>query len=76
MRLQVYGHHLGSREDVVESVKGTLLTEYEKRLSPELFARYLERYRSLLLPTLDAARPYFSPFKRILLWGRRGLPGR
>jgi trans-aconitate 2-methyltransferase len=71
VRLQVYTHHLESRDDVVEWVKGTLLTDYEKRLSPELFIRFLARYREQLLPQLSDRRPYFYPFKRILIWGLR-----
>jgi len=71
VRLQVYGHVLGSRADVVEWVKGTLLTDYEKRLSAALFAQFLEAYRDALLPQLSADRPYFYPFKRLLLWACR-----
>src|SRR5262245_17990256 len=71
VRLQVYPHHLAAREDVVEWVKGTLLTDYERRLTPEAFADYLQRYRERLLPRLADARPFFFPFKRILLWARR-----
>jgi len=71
VRLQVYGHHLATREDVLEWVKGTLLTDYERRLTPEAFAHYLELYRERLLPHLADARPFFFPFKRILLWARR-----
>jgi trans-aconitate 2-methyltransferase len=70
-RLEIYVHHLGSRDDVVEWVKGTLLTDYQKRMPPELFARFLDRYRERLLPRLDDGRPYFYPFKRILFWGER-----
>jgi len=71
VRLQVYGHWLGSRDEVVEWVKGTLLTHYQRQLPAELFARFLERYRERLLPQLDDTRPYFYPFKRILFWARR-----
>ncbi|HEY8744715.1 MAG TPA: trans-aconitate methyltransferase, partial [Chloroflexota bacterium] len=71
VQLQVYVHHLPSREDVVEWVKGSLLTDYEQRLSPALFAQFLERYREQLLPQLDDSRPYFFPFKRILCWGKQ-----
>jgi len=70
VRLQVYGHHLGSRDDVVEWVRGTLLTAYESALTPELFAQFCERYRARLLPVLRDTRPYFYAFKRILLWAR------
>jgi trans-aconitate 2-methyltransferase len=71
VRLQVYAHRLDRRDDVVEWVKGTLLTDYEKRLPFELFARFLERYRERLLPRLSDRRPYFYPFKRILIWATR-----
>ncbi len=71
VRLQVYGHHLASAEGVVEWVKGTLLTDYEKRLSPELWNEYLRRYRAELLPQLDDSQPYFYAFKRILMWARK-----
>jgi trans-aconitate 2-methyltransferase len=71
VRLQVYLHRLASREEVVEWVKGTLLTDYEERLPAALFARFLERYRARLLPQLDDIRPFPYPFARVLLWGRR-----
>jgi trans-aconitate 2-methyltransferase len=72
VRLQVYGHHLASRDDVVEWVRGTYLTDFQKRLSPELFDQYLVRYREALIPQLDERRPFFYPYKRILLWARKG----
>lgn len=71
VRLRVYAHHLPSREDVVEWVKGTMLVDYQQRLSAELFVRFLERYRARLLPLLEDRRPYFYPFKRILFWAQR-----
>ena len=71
VRLQVYVHHLAARDDVVEWVKGSLLTDYEKRLSPALYAQFLERYRQRLLAQLADDRPYVYPFKRILCWGQR-----
>lgn len=70
-RLEVYVHHLASRDEVVEWVKGTLLTDYQSRLSPALYEKFLARYRERLLPALSPARPYFYPFKRILFWGTR-----
>jgi trans-aconitate 2-methyltransferase len=71
VRLQVYGHVLGSRDEVVEWVRGTTLTDYERRLGPGLFPRFLEAYRERLLSQLADTRPYFFAFKRILLWARR-----
>lgn len=71
VRLQVYGHVLAARDDVVDWVRGTMLTAYQARLSAETFDLFLDRYRARLLPRLEDARPYFYPFKRILLWGQR-----
>jgi trans-aconitate 2-methyltransferase len=70
VRLQVYGHHLESRDQVVEWVRGTTLTEYEKHLDPELWDQFLSRYRERLLPRLPDRRPFFFTFQRILIWGR------
>jgi trans-aconitate 2-methyltransferase len=72
VRLQVYLHHLTSREEVVEWVKGTLLTDYESRMPAEVFEEFLGVYRERLLPRLEDTRPYRYPFKRLLLWGQRG----
>ncbi len=67
VRLQVYGHHLAGPEQVVEWTRGTMLTDYQRRMPPELFEELLVCYRERLLPRLDRRRPYFYPFKRILL---------
>jgi trans-aconitate 2-methyltransferase len=67
----VYGHLLESREGVLEWVKGTYLTEYEKRMSPELYQRYLARYRERLAEEFEESKPFFYPFRRILMWARK-----
>ena len=71
VRLQIYGHHLASTADVVEWVKGTYLTDYARRMSPDLYERYLARYREILLERLGDRRPYFYTYKRILVYARR-----
>jgi trans-aconitate 2-methyltransferase len=68
VRLQVYGHSLGSREDVVEWVKGSLLTAYRQRLPADLYQEFVERYRERLMSRLEDIRPYFLTHKRILMW--------
>ena len=68
VRVQVYGHLLESREQVIEWVRGTLLTDYQKRLTPADWERFLERYRELLLPQLSEERPFFYTYPRILMW--------
>jgi trans-aconitate 2-methyltransferase len=65
--LRVYLHVLASAEDVVEWVKGTTLTAYESRLSPEAYAAFLVRYRELLLARLETRRPYPFTFRRVFL---------
>lgn len=70
VRTQVYGHVLDSARDVVEWVKGTTLTYYEERMG-DRYPEFLEAYTERLLSTLTGERPYFFPFKRILMWGAR-----
>ncbi len=71
VRLQVYPHRLSSRDEVVEWVKGTHLLAYQKRLSEDLFFRFVERFRERLFQELPDSHPFFYPFKRILLWGQQ-----
>jgi trans-aconitate 2-methyltransferase len=71
VHLIVYPHILASRGDVVEWVKGSLLTEYKRHLPDEVYDRFVGEYRERLLSQLEDARPFFYPFKRILCWGQR-----
>jgi trans-aconitate 2-methyltransferase len=70
VRLQVYGHVLDSSADVVEWVKGTSLTRFKPVMADDDYERFVEEYRRRLLSELGERRPFFYPFKRILLWGR------
>lgn len=76
VRLQVYLHRLAGPEEVVEWMKGSLLTDYRTRLSSEEYQAYLADYRERLLGVLPDERPFLLPFKRILLWGRMGARGK
>jgi trans-aconitate 2-methyltransferase len=69
VRLQVYGHLLGSTGDVVEWVKGTLLTDYERRIPKDLWPEFVARYRQRLLESVGEHSPYFFTYDRVLLWG-------
>ena len=73
VQLVIYPHVLPGREDVVEWMKGTLLTEYEKHLSTDRFAEFLDVYRRYVLSELPPDRPFFFPFKRIICWGQRSV---
>lgn len=69
-RVEVYGHPMSSGNEVIEWVKGTLLTAYQQQLSIPEFQVFLHAYRSQLLKEVGEG-PYFYAFKRILLWGRK-----
>jgi trans-aconitate 2-methyltransferase len=68
VRMQVYGHLLPSTSDVVEWVRGALLTTYEAQLG-ERFTEYVDAYRERLRHALGEERPFFYTYKRVLLWG-------
>jgi len=68
--LRVYGHRLDSREGVVQWVEGSLLSEYRRSLPPELYPRFVERYRGVLFGMIADEHPYFFTFRRILAYGR------
>jgi len=71
VRLVVYTHLLESRESVLEWVKGSILTEFQSRMTTELYERFLDTYRRRLLPRLADERPYFFTFKRVLMHAAR-----
>jgi trans-aconitate 2-methyltransferase len=70
VRFQVYGHVLDSASGVIEWVKGSTLTEYQRKLG-ERWPEFLEAYTERMLRELGDARPYFFTFKRIHIWGVR-----
>ena len=72
VRMQVYLHRLPGPEDVVEWVKGSLLTGYRNRLPTADYETFLADYRERLMAVLADERPYLYPFKRVLLWARMG----
>ncbi len=76
VRQQVYLHRLAGPEEVVEWMKGSLLTDYRRRLTPAAYEAYLSDYRRRLLEALPDARPFLLTFKRLLLWGRLGAARR
>jgi trans-aconitate 2-methyltransferase len=75
VRLQVYVHHLGSTEDVVEWLKGSTLTRFKAPLGQEGWQRFVDLYRDRLLAQLGNQSPYSYTFKRILIWASTGTSG-
>lgn len=71
VRLQIYGQRLPSRDGIVAWVEGSLLSEYRRRLSPELFEKFLEDYRAELFRRVPDERPYYFTYRRILARARK-----
>lgn len=71
VRLVVYPHVLVSSRAVVQWVKGTTLTRFERRLEPDVYAEFLADYEQALINVIGDRSPYFFPFRRILMWGCR-----
>lgn len=68
--LIVYPHLLPGPADVVEWMRGSLMTDYERRMRPEVFARFFAEYRRRVVAALEPTRPFLYAFKRILCYGR------
>lgn len=66
---KVYVHPMGSARDVIEWAKGSLLTFYERQLSPDDFREFLRQYAELFLKQ-SGEGPYLYTFKRLLIYGR------
>ncbi|MEI7703778.1 MAG: methyltransferase domain-containing protein [Deltaproteobacteria bacterium] len=75
VRLQVYVHELSEPADIVEWCRGTLLTDYEKRLPPDLWPPYLEAYRQRIAAAIPDERPYLYTYQRILFSASRPRVG-
>ena len=73
VRLQVYPHVLPGSRAVVQWVRGTTLTRFQKRLSAEVFEDFVREYEAALIATVGDRTPFFFPFRRILMWAQ--LPG-
>lgn len=70
VRLQVYPHVLANTRDIVQWVRGTTLTRFQKRLPADVFERFVADYEAELLARIGERSPCFFPFRRILFWGR------
>jgi len=71
VRLQVYPHVLASSRDVVQWVRGTTLTRFQRLLPPELFERFVADYTARLVEVVGDRSPFFFGFRRVLMWGCR-----
>lgn len=71
VRVEVYAHRLASRAEVVEWVRGTYLTDFQRRLDGPTWERFLARYRDRLMAALPDERPFLYTYRRVFVWGRR-----
>jgi trans-aconitate 2-methyltransferase len=71
VRLHVYLHVLPEAGAVADWVKGTLLTDYRRRMPDRVYQDFVARYRELLAAELPDERPFPFSFKRVLVYGRR-----
>lgn len=69
--IKVYGHVLEKREDVVEWVKGSMLSYFRNHLTTDDYEEFLKEYQQKLFQILPDERPFFYPFKRIFFWAQR-----
>lgn len=67
---KVYGHSLGSREDVIEWVKGSLLTHFKSQLAATDYDQFLREYRKRVFAVLADEKPFFYTFKRLFIWAK------
>lgn len=63
----VYTHWLKDADHAVEWVKGSLLTAYQRRLTPDQFAHFIAEYTRRVRAALGSSSPLFYPFKRLLM---------
>lgn len=69
--LRVYPYVLASLDAVVEWYRGSMLTEYESRLEPAMYEKFVMRYREVLGQRFADERPFFFPFPRVFLWAKK-----
>lgn len=70
VRLQVYPHVLPNAEGVIEWMKGSVLTDYQRHFTPQQFETFVADFRQRVVSLIGPAEPCFYPFKRILFWAR------
>lgn len=68
--LKVYPQVLDSRDGVVEWVRGSMLTYFEARLTSDDFGRFMIEFKRRLFAQLNDDKPFFYPFKRVLMWAK------
>lgn len=68
--ISVYTHYLSEPAAVLEWVRGSMLTDHQRRLPESLFTAFVDEYRRRLLAALPDRRPYLLTYNRVLVWGQ------
>lgn len=75
-QLIVYPHVLASRDEVVEWVKGTMLTEYKRHLPEAVYDQFVDAYRVRLLERLEKLAAVLLPVQADTVLGTTCLKER
>jgi trans-aconitate 2-methyltransferase len=70
VRLQIYAHRLVNTDAVVDWLRGSTLTRFERAMPSAMFDDFVTTLRGRVVEELGESSPFFYPFKRILIWGR------
>lgn len=68
VKAQIYPLALPSSKELIEWLKGSLLTFFEKYLPPDAFQEFMHEYTIEIEKTFGKNKSIFVPFKRILMW--------
>lgn len=68
--MKVYLHRMNSGAEVVEWTKGTLLTYYQRQLTPERFQEFVNEYSNRIITSVGN-NAYLYTFKRLFVVAKR-----
>ncbi len=68
---RTYYHQLASSAAIVEWVRGTLLTDYQRRMRPDIHDRFIARYTERLVKEVGDVAPYEFAFRRLFVTARK-----
>lgn len=71
VRLQIYPMLFSSIDELIEWVKGTLLTYYRRQLQPDDYNEFFIEYSQRMRAWGRTQKSLFIPYKRLLLWAKK-----
>jgi trans-aconitate 2-methyltransferase len=67
---RVYPYVLQDRGELLGWMRGSTLTDYQRRMPANLYEQFVAEYSEELAAEVPDATPFFFPFPRTLFWGR------